>query len=102
MDHGILTRSIPLQTTAGRDNNREDAIGAEPVVVVVTDKFAELDDLDLPDMETVLAECSPAKDGRDADYESVDPDVDEGEDGRGAGGQGELPVPGHLHVPLQG
>ena len=98
MDHGILTRSIPLHTTAGRDNNREDAIGAELVVV----EFPEFDDLDLPDMETVLAECSPAKDGRDADYESVDPDEDEGEDGGGVGGQGELPVPGHHHVPLQG
>ena len=46
-------------------NNREDAIGAE--LVVFTDKFAEFDDLDLPDMETALAGCSPAKDGRDAD-----------------------------------
>ena len=53
-------------------------------------------------MKTVLVECPPAKDRGDADKEGVCPDEDEGEEGGQRGGQRELPVLGHHHVPLQG
>ena len=57
--------------------------------------------LHLPDMKTVLGKCSPAKEWRDADKEGVGPDEDQGEEGGERGGQGELSVLGHHHVPLQ-
>ena len=53
-------------------------------------------------MKTVLVECSPAQDRRDADKEGVGPDEDQGKEGGERGGQGELSVLGHHHVPLQG
>ena len=56
----------------------------------------------IPHIETVDVEWSPAYDGGDADWEGVGPDEDEGEEGGQRGGQGELSVPGHHHVPLQG
>ena len=55
-----------------------------------------------PDLQAVLVECSPAQDRRDADKEGVGPDEEQGEEGGERGGQGELPVLGQHHVPLQG
>ena len=56
----------------------------------------------MPDMEIVLVECSPSYEWGNTGQEGVDPDEDEGEQSGKRGGEGELPVFGHHHVPLQG
>ena len=53
-------------------------------------------------MKAVLVKCSPAKEWGYTDQKGVGPDEDEGEEGGERGGQGELSVLGHHHVPLQG
>ena len=55
-----------------------------------------------PHFRSVLAELSPANQGRDADPCSVEPDEEESEEGGERGGERELPVLAHHHVPLEG
>ena len=54
----------------------------------------------IPNSEIGLAKSTKTKNWRESDKERICPDEDKGEEGGHGGGQGELPVLGHHHVPL--
>ena len=81
-------------------HNKRIIIRKCPISKKVKDLYYTSQDLS-PHFQSVLAELSPANQGRDADPCCVEPDKEESEEGGERGGERELSVLGHHHVPLE-